>query len=362
MLTQKNFAGHTPAVFPLLCALAAIAVPGAGKLQAQSAAHTAVPLFLTATNATKNSLAVINTRTQEVDYVSTGGTGGASGNAGGVAVSGALAAVVNFGSSNVTIFERKGNSMQPLQMVKTAAEPRSVAFGYDHLVVLTGTDIESFPIYGDMVGANDGTVNLERGDGTAAQVVIYAGGAIYSETSGDITEVSFATSAAPGVSGPNVPVPLPPAPNNNTPFGMVARGPYVYATIAHSDLETLIANGQIVSMAQGQTPFMNGGNITHAPCWNTLAGQFLFAADSPGQQVTRFLVSDANVFLDKTTVAQLSGAPTDLFAAGSLLAVIDGGNGTTSDASVFNMDAEGELTLSFAVKIAGAINGAAIIE
>jgi len=360
MLT-KNLAGRGPAVLPLMCALAVAAVPGAGELHAQAA--TAAPLFLTATNGTDNSLAVINTRTKEMVFVPTGGAGGASGNAGGVAVSGKLAAVVNFGSANVTIFQRKGNSMEPVQTVKTTAEPLSVTFGHDHLVVLTGTDIESFPVYGNTVGNNDGTVSLLRADGTAAQVVTFDGGAIYSEKSGDISEVSLSTAGASGVSGPTVPVALPAAPNNNTPFALVARGPYVYAAIAHSDLETLIANGKIAAMAEGPAPFMDAsGNLTHAPCWNTLSGQFLYSADSPGKQVVRFLVSDSNVFLDKAGAATLSGAPTDLYAYGSLLAVIDGGDGTTSNASVFTIDPEGELTLSFAVKITGAINGAAIIQ
>ena len=47
---------------------------------------------------------------------------------------------------------------------------------------------------------------------------------------------------------------------------------------------------------------------------------------------------------------------------GSLLGVIDGGDGVTSNASLFDIDSEGELTLRFAVKIAGPINGAAIIQ
>jgi hypothetical protein len=45
-----------------------------------------------------------------------------------------------------------------------------------------------------------------------------------------------------------------------------------------------------------------------------------------------------------------------------MLAVIDGGDGTTSNASLFDIDSEGELTLRFAVKIAGPIAGAVIIQ
>jgi hypothetical protein len=363
MLNKKNFAGHAPAGLPLMCAVALSTVLGAGELRAQAAeSSTPAPLFLTATNATNNALAIVNTRTKEMDFVPTGGAGGASGNAGGVAVSGKLAAVVNFGSSNVTIFQRKGNTMEPMQTVKTTSQPVSVAFGHGHLVVLCLTTAESFPVYGNTVGNNDGIVPLLRADKTAAQIVSYDGGVMYSEKSGDIASLTLSTSGASGLSGPNVSVPLPAAPNNNTPFGMVARGPYVYATIAHSDLETLIVKNQIITTAAGQTPYTDPfGNIIHAPCWNALSGQFLFASDSPGKQLTRFLVSDSNVYLDKLAVTTLSGSPTDLDIKGSLLGVIDGGDGVTSNATLFDMDSEGELTMRFAVKITGAINGAAIM-
>jgi hypothetical protein len=323
------------------------------------------PLFLTETNGTVNYLAVSNSNTKEIDYVPTGGAGGVGpGNiAGAVAVNGQMAAAINYGSSNVTIFVRHGNAMQPTQVIKTAAQPVSVAFGHDHLVVLELTAAESFPFYGTSVTASaDGIVSLQIGDGSSAQIVTYAGGAVYTEKTGDIVELNLSTNGAPGLSGPNVSVTLPSTPNNNTPFGMVARGANIYVTIAHSDLEALVVNGKIVSMASAQTPYLNStGGFLHAPCWNTLSGQFLFSADSPGKQVVRFLVSDANVFFDKPA-ATLVGGPTDIFASGSLLGVIDGGDGTNSDASLFNIDSEGELTLRFAVRIAGPITGAAIIQ
>jgi hypothetical protein len=137
----------------------------------------------------------------------------------------------------------------------------------------------------------------------------------------------------------------------------------VYVTIAHSNLETLVVNGKIVSSAAGPTPYKDStGAIVHAPCWNALSGQFLYSADSPGTQLLRYLVSDHNIFYDAAAVAMFNGKPTDLAVAGKLLAVIDGGDGTVSNASLFDIDAEGELTLRFAVKIPSPINGAALIE
>jgi hypothetical protein len=341
-----------------MLAIAASTALGAGEPPASVIGD---PLFLTETNATVNQLAVINTRTQETDYVPTGGMGGASGNAGGVAVSGELAAAVNYGSSNVTIFVRRGNAMQQTQKIATTSKPLSVAFGHNHLVVLGTTTAESFPVYGNTVGANDGMAKLLIGDGSSAQIITYAGGAVYSEKTGSIGLLNVTADGA--ISGPSVPVELPPAPDNNTPFGMAADGANVYATIAHSDLQVLIVNGKIVSTAIGPTPFTNQqGAIIHAPCWNALDGHFLFSSDSPGMQLLRYLVSDSNVFLDKIGVATLTGAPTDLAVRYNLLGVIDGGNGVYSDVTLFNVSYEGELTQRFALKITGQINGAAIIQ
>ena len=146
-------------------------------------------------------------------------------------------------------------------------------------------------------------------------------------------------------------------------FGLIGQGANIYLTIAHSDLETLVVNGHIVSTAAGPTPYMDqSGNITHAPCWNALFGQFLYSSDSPGKQLLRYLVSDTSVFFDKPAAATLTGPPPDLTVDGSLLGVIDGGDGHASNASLFDIDSEGELTLRFAVKIASPINGAAIID
>jgi len=354
---MRSLTVHKLVMLPVICA----AMASAATAEAQTASD---PLFLTATNGTTNYLAVINTRTKQTTYVATGGNGGASGNAGGVAVNGRIAAVINFGSGNVTIFVRRGEAMQPTQRIPIASQPVSVAFGSGHLVVLGLTTAQSFAVYGDtVVQQADGQIPLLLGDKSAAQIVTYDGGVAYTEKTGSVAEVTLSTDGMPGLGATNTPVALPPAPNNNTPFGLIGRGANIYLTIAHSDLETLVVNGKIVSTAVGPTPFVNAaGSIVHAPCWNALSGQFLYASDSPGSQLLRYLVSDTNIFYDKPGVATLSGAPTDLAVNGSLLGVIDGGNGVVSNASLFDIDSEGELKLRFAVKIPGAINGAAIID
>jgi len=133
-------------------------------------------------------------------------------------------------------------------------------------------------------------------------------GVIYSEKSGSLAELSLSANSIAGLSGPNRPVLLPNAPNNDTPFGMIARGANAYVTIAHSNLEALVVNGQIVATAAGLTPFKDAsGGFLHAPCWNALSGQFLYSADSPGKQLFRYLVSDTNVFFDKAGAAKFAG-------------------------------------------------------
>jgi hypothetical protein len=365
MLRMNHRVSRVLGILPAVCtAMVSVAFAAQEAPAAAKANRPPAPLFLTITNGAVNFLAVVNTRTRVTDYVPTGGAGGVTGNAGGVAVDGPLAAAVNFGSGNVTIFVRQGDAMQPTQLIKTASPPVSVAFGHNHLVVLGLTSAESFPVYGtNVIKDADGVVDLLKGDRSAAQIVTYDGGALYVEKSGNVALLNLSTNGFAGISGPSRPVLLPPSPNSDTPFGMVARGANIYLTIAHSNLEVLVVNGQIISSAGGPTPYMDpAGKFLHAPCWNALFGQFLYSADSPGKQLLRYLVSDTNVFFDKPSVARFAGPPTDLAVDGTLMGVIDGGDGITSNASLLDINPEGELQLRFAVKIAGPINGAAIIR
>lgn len=362
MFTITNRAARAAAILPLMAGLA-FGAAGEEKL-AQARGGATDPLFLTMTNGANNFLAVINTRTKGVTYVPTGGLGGAGGNAGSVAVDGNLAAVANFGSTNVTIFVRRGNAMEPTQVIKTASQPVSVAFGHNHLAVLGQTTAESFAVFGTTVAKdNDGMVQLAKADKSAAQIVSFDDGVMYTEKSGGVAQLGLSTNGFAGLTGPNRSILLPNAPNNDTPFGMIARGANVYVTIAHSNIESLVTNGQIASLATVSTPYKDAaGNFTHAPCWNALSGQFLFTSDSPAKQISRYLVSNASIFFDKAGVAKLNGSPTDITVAGKLLGVIDGGDGSASNVTLFDIDSEGELMRRFAVKIAGPINGAAIIE
>ncbi len=353
----------TPYHLSIICATMASLGTSAA---AQPAARAAAPLFLTATNGATNYLVVVNANTRETDFLPTGGAGGvpAGSNEGAVAVSGKLAAVINFGSSNVSIFERRGNTLQAIAMIPTVAPPVSVDFGHGHLVVLETTTAESFPVFGNSVSTTaDGAVTLAKADGSAGEIKTYAGGAVYIEKSGAVSLLNLSTNGAPGLSGPNVPVALPAAPNNDTPLGMVTRGANIYLSIAHSNLEVMVTNGKIVSMAPAPVTLKDAaGNLLHAACWNALYEHFLFTSDTAAFQIVRYMVSDTNIFYDKGTAAKLTGKPNDLAISQELLGVIDSGDGATSNVSLFEIDSEGELTSRLVVKVVGPLNGAAFIR
>src|SRR5258708_587140 len=121
MFQSKNRAAVLLAALPLLGSALASTARADDERQAQAKDRSWAPLFLTATNGANNFLAVVNTRTKVTTYVPTGGFGGAGGNAGGVAVEGRLAAVVNFGSTNVTNFVRRGDAPGPTGVIQTAS-------------------------------------------------------------------------------------------------------------------------------------------------------------------------------------------------------------------------------------------------
>ena len=85
MLSKRFRTGQAPALLTLICAVVVTTAYGADEVQSlTNQSRNQDPLFLTATNGANNFLAVINTRTKEMDFVPTGGLGGASGNAGGI--------------------------------------------------------------------------------------------------------------------------------------------------------------------------------------------------------------------------------------------------------------------------------------
>ena len=118
----------------------------------------ATTLVITSSNsALGNRLLVYDTSGTLLQSVATGGLGGVTGNAGGIAASDDRVGVVNFGSQSVSLFDVGGSSVQLRQVVTTLSRPVSVAFGKDHLYVPGTQFVESHRISGhDVDDAADG--------------------------------------------------------------------------------------------------------------------------------------------------------------------------------------------------------------
>jgi hypothetical protein len=307
------------------------------------------PVVLTMTNADSNQLLVYDTAGRPVQTVSTQGKGGASGNAGGIATQGSLAAAVNFGSKTVALFQRTGDGFHLKELIPTASNPLSVAFGHGHLYILGTTKVESHRMFGETVASNpDGVVTLLVADGSAAQVGVLPNQVIISEKSNVIETVNLLGDGAVG----GVPALVQNIPANvNAPFGLITRGDNAYVTIAHADEISLVRGGKVLTTTSSGTQ--------HAPCWVALVGPFLYSSNSPSQSISRFAVYGQKIVQDAAVAASLNGAPTDITSGNGLLAVIDGGT-AASHLSIFAVDEDGNLTLKASATINAAINGAAM--
>lgn len=329
--------------------LLACAVAGAS---AHDAARDA--LVLTASNATTNELLVLDTAGHVLRRLPTQGQGGVSGNAGGIAASRDRVAVVNFGSSNVSVFERDegGRQFRLERVFSTVGGPVSVAFGHDHLYVLTTTGVESHRAGPWGVSpAADGRTALLHADASAAQVGVLAGALVLSEKSNAIETVRLSGDGA--VAGPATLVAAIPA-NVDAPFGLATRGDDAYVTIAHADEISLVRRGTVLATTPSVTQ--------HAPCWVALDGPFLFSANSPSRSVSRYAVYGQKIVQDAPVIAQFTGNPTDIAAQDGLAAVVDAAAGT-SRVSIFQVDEDGNFTLRGVASLPGtAANGVAIVD
>ena len=311
-------------------------------------------LVLTASNATTNELLVLNTAGAVLKRIPTQGQGGVSGNAGGIAASHDRVAVVNFGSSNVSIFERDegGRYFRLERVIPTVGSPVSVAFGNDHLYVLTTTHVESHRAgpYG-VIPQVDGQAQLLHGDASAAQVGVIKGELIFTEKSNAIESVRLAGDGA--VAGNAALVAAIPA-NVNAPFGLATRGDDAYVTIAHADEISLVRNNTVLAVTPSGTQ--------HAPCWVALDGPFLFSANSPSQTVSRYAVYGQKIVQDAAVVTSFIGNPTDIVYRDGFAAVIDAAAGI-SRVSVFKVDQDGNFaSQGVATLNSAATNGLAIVD
>ena len=332
-------------------AAAALLLCSAAWVQAHDKDDEAV--VVTASNGTTNHLLVYSLAGALLDSVPTQGQGGAGGNAGGIAAADGLLAVVNFGSNNVTVMSRGyGPAMFRVEkVVPTHGSPVSVAFGEDHLYILTGTGVESHAMGPHGVATSaDGMAQLLHADGSAGQVGVIRGELIITEKSNAVEAVRLNAHGA--VTGSAAIVAGIPA-NVDTPLGLATRGNEAYVTIAHADEISLVRNDKVLATTPSVTQ--------HAPCWLALDGPFLFSSNSPSKTISRYAVYGQQIVQDAAVVAQLNGSPTDIAYKHGLAAVIDS-NGTASHVSIFNVDQDGNLSLRGVATLNNpVINGVALV-
>jgi hypothetical protein len=314
------------------------------------------PVIVTASNDADNRLLVFDTAGVLLESLPTLGQGGASANAGGIATSNGLIAVVNFGSQTVSLFARAEAGFELRQRVGAGSSPVSVAFGTDHLYVLGTTTVESHRIgQGGVEDAPDGVAALLASDGSAAQVGVVGDQLLLTEKS--VRSVESVRLRAGAVVGTVTAVALPTG-ANDTPFGFATRGSNAYVTIAGSDAVAVLKDATVTEIAQTGTP---GGQGQHSPCWAALAGLYLFTTNSPSHSISRLIVGGRHIALDAPVAAQTGGAPIDIASDGTLLAVVESNGSGMSHLTQFRIDQDGNLTPTTSTPIASAANGVAIV-
>ncbi|GAB2555023.1 hypothetical protein [Rhodanobacter koreensis] len=334
--------------------LLSLIVAGAVAAQGASSSNNQQALIVTASNTTHNQLMVYNPMGILLEQLPTGGAGGVSGNAGGIAQDHARLAVVNFGSGNVSVFDKdlEHAGLRYEKLVPAITNPVSVAFGNHHLYILTTSYIESHRIdHSGVESTADGEARLVIGDGSAAQVGALRRQLVISEKSNAIETVNLDSQGA--VIGSTRLVANIPA-NVNAPFGLATRGNDAYVTIAHANEISLVRNNAVLTVT--------GSGTQSAPCWVTLDGPFLFSANSPSKSVSRYAVYGEKMIQDAAVVTTFNGNPTDITYRSDLAAVIDA-SGSVSHVSIFDVDEDGGFTLKGLATINNAAtNGVAIVR
>ena len=326
-----------------------VAVLLAFAVTPSDAAQSRNTLVITSSNsAAGNSLLAFDSAGALVQTIPTGGLGGVSGNAGGIAAAGRLVAVVNFGSSSVSLLEVTADGIELVDVITTLSPPVSVAFGHGHLYVLGTISVESHRLLARTIeAASDGSAPLLKADGSAAQVGVVGDQLLITEKSNVVEVVGLQGGAVVGAPT-EVPIPV----GSDTPFGLTTRGSAGYVTIAHSDEVGLVKGGQLTSVA--------GSGSQHSPCWLAMVGQYLYSTNSPSHSISRFVVTGTQIVLDESVLATTAGAPTDIGAFGRVVGVIDGG--TQTHLTQFAVDDDGDLRqIAVSVVNTGA-NGVVVIE
>ena len=331
-----------------------------------TADRRAVTLAVTMTNdPVTNQIKVYDAGSRALlQTLTTGGKGGAGGNARGVKqYRGEIVAVVNNGSNSVALYRREGNGLRFDKLVTTTSAPVSVDFANDHMYVAGATTVDSFVIRKNDVEWLDGTASLELWgggappNGSTAQV-----GAVDERRllvtlktdpePGTVDVVSLRDGTITGGTAVAVTAPS----GTLTPFGFsVYPDGTAVITLAHSSQAGLFRNGAFAALIDATQT---------ADCWMTRAGKYVFTANTGSKTISRLIGTGNNVFVDAPVAATIAtgGAPADIDTDDGVMGVIDHGAGQ-SHLSLFTYTRFGELTASGApinLGVANA-NGVAIV-
>ena len=232
----------------------ALAIAGAAGAHDGDWLQDQQAVIVTASNTASNTLLIYGPDGALIKKMPTEGQGGVSGNSGGIAQNHDRLAVVNFGSANVSVFfkdaERAGLAFS--QTVPALASPVSVAFGKDHLYILTTTHVESHP-NGPRRGCRKSQTARRpywSGDGSAAQVGVLPHELVFSEKSNAIETVTLdARGAITGKASMVANIPS----NVNAPFGLATRGNDAFVTIAHANEISLVRHDAVLTVTGSGT-------------------------------------------------------------------------------------------------------------
>ena len=300
---------------------------------------------LTSTNSSRgNDVLVFKLDTMDTASLSlfktlpTGGTGGASTNAGILQFKNDLGAVANYGTNTVSQIVRYDDFFsigQSIPLVSGCIKPDSVALTEDRLFVVGANCAESHEWPGGRV---DGTV-VTLPDTSAAQIAVGRTWAAVTLSSGFALQLPLDSYGS--LSGASNTITLP-SMANNTPLGEAFWGNILGLTPAHSPDSFAIVNESLtVFPVVGPAP----PYPTNAPCWVAKgAGNIWYTGNSPGNAISIFFSDGQGGVFYKSV--PLPGSPTDITVSpdGKWLAVIYTADGEAYVA-VFSIDAHGDLAL-----------------
>lgn len=321
-------------------------------------------LVLTSTNNPSGNQVVVfklNPSVSSLTFVkslSTGGNGGAAGNAGAVQFRDGLGAVVNFGSNNFTRLVRDDNSIRvagTIDLVPNCTQPVSIALNEGHALVLGANCAES---HAWPWGNVDGTVALT--DNSGGQIAAGKTWAAVTLKSGSVLQLPLSFDGA--LTGSSSPVALP-ANANNTPLGAAFWGDLLGFNPAHSpdSLALIDKTGNVFPILGPQPAYPS-----NAPCWLSKGpGNVWYAGNSPGQAISIFFTDGQGGVFYKSI--PLPGVPTDITVSRDnrwLAVIYTAADGSGGRIAVFAIDSYGDLKLaatSASVGVPG-FNGVAISQ